>query len=1072
VVYDATSNVVRQIDERGYTTTFAYDALDRRVSVQDAGGGIATTVYDANDNVVNTIDAAGNKATYVYDALDRRTQGIDPRGSVTTTLYDSAGNETGVIDPLGNRTTFVYDALDRLTQQTDPLNKSSTFAYDAIGRMTSSTDRLGRVQNFSYDAANRLTGKTWVVGGSTTQRFTYTYDANDNRLTAANGAGIDTMTYDALDRLATVQEPFGVRLTYSYDATSNVTQVQDSFGGVLTSTYNQVNLLSSRELGGTGVTPLRLELTYTPTNELGTLTRYSDLAGSHTVGISSYSYDAPGRLTNLQHKDGSSNLLANFTTTYDAASRATADTINGTTTSYSYDAASQLTAAGSAAYSYDANGNPTNSGDHIGANNQLTSDGTWTYTYDAEGNLSTKTDSAGDVWTYSYDLNNHLTGAVETNGATTLAQATYVYDALDNRIEADDYTSTGGVTTVTRFAYDGDNVLADLDSTNRLLTWRVYGDDTNQLVARESAAGAVAWYLTDREGSVRNLVDANGTLQDTIAYDPFGSITSESAASFGDRYKYTAEQWDGVVKLQYNGGRYYDPFTQRWTSQDPIGFDAGDANLHRYAGNNPTNLSDPTGMDGMPTQPTPGGAPLIENGVYRGQPIQVDRLPVLPNQGFKVSLLQAPPNQTLPQLSSPEAAARATRRAAIQKQIQELPANDPSFVGPPDPRGSLQRRLLEAELGMLNRQDLEEAQALPYVKRATAIWNKFDYAQWPDEWKRQRILLERGEPPAAALPSLSRNGIEFTQADMDTYHGLLAWQGQGPQISPPPPLSSYEAFKRQRREALDAKLTAGRPDDRYTNNLAPRFLDAFANGGAQGEQRLRDWEEFNLRKTEEMEARLDAGDSPWLILGGNVFESGGTFDQTMMALSGIAGGGGNGYRANYERPYPFYLGRYNPSSQGPYRYKGGLFGSGKPSLLPEPYLPVSRPPWVGPGVGQRLPNPALSPVIEVLPGNCFPAGTQVLLFNLAAWENGDDLPMAGPEDAEANAAAGEPGEWNGAWPRRLPALFALVGTLAGCWLLQASDQADEEEDDEKATKTPLREGQRGGGTGHAGLQSS
>jgi hypothetical protein len=40
----------------------------------------------------------------------------------------------------------------------------------------------------------------------------------------------------------------------------------------------------------------------------------------------------------------------------------------------------------------------------------------------------------------------------------------------------------------------------------------------------------------------------------------------------------------------------YDPTIGRWTSQDPIGFEAGDANLYRYVGNGPTDGTDPSGL--------------------------------------------------------------------------------------------------------------------------------------------------------------------------------------------------------------------------------------------------------------------------------------------------------------------------------------------------------------------------------------------------------------------------------------------------------------------------------------------
>ncbi|RLA80939.1 MAG: hypothetical protein DRG78_10020, partial [Epsilonproteobacteria bacterium] len=42
--------------------------------------------------------------------------------------------------------------------------------------------------------------------------------------------------------------------------------------------------------------------------------------------------------------------------------------------------------------------------------------------------------------------------------------------------------------------------------------------------------------------------------------------------------------------------RYYDPTTQRFLSQDPIGFNSGDFNFYRYVGNSPGNFTDPSGL--------------------------------------------------------------------------------------------------------------------------------------------------------------------------------------------------------------------------------------------------------------------------------------------------------------------------------------------------------------------------------------------------------------------------------------------------------------------------------------------
>src|SRR5262249_11314797 len=49
----------------------------------------------------------------------------------------------------------------------------------------------------------------------------------------------------------------------------------------------------------------------------------------------------------------------------------------------------------------------------------------------------------------------------------------------------------------------------------------------------------------------------------------------------------------------YAGARNYAPSTGRWTTQDPLSFAAGDANLYRYVGNDSPNLVDPLGLAAM-----------------------------------------------------------------------------------------------------------------------------------------------------------------------------------------------------------------------------------------------------------------------------------------------------------------------------------------------------------------------------------------------------------------------------------------------------------------------------------------
>ena len=192
------------------------------------------------------------------------------------------------------------------------------------------------------------------------------------------------------------------------------------------------------------------------------------------------------------------------------------------------------------------------------------------------------------------------------SGGTLLATVTYVYDVAGNRLQESDWT-TGSGTTTTKYAYDGDDVFADLTSANALQTRRLYNDEVDQVFARISSGGTAAWYLTDYEGSVVGMTDATGTPQATISYDGFGNVLANSNSSFTDRYLYTGEQFNSTSGLQFNQGRYYDPGLGRWTQPDPIGLAGGDTNLYRYAGNNPTNEVDPTGLASLAVGGGDGG---------------------------------------------------------------------------------------------------------------------------------------------------------------------------------------------------------------------------------------------------------------------------------------------------------------------------------------------------------------------------------------------------------------------------------------------------------------------------------
>jgi hypothetical protein len=58
---------------------------------------------------------------------------------------------------------------------------------------------------------------------------------------------------------------------------------------------------------------LRFDTAYTARNQVASLTRYSNLAGTTQVGLSSFTYDAAERLTLLKHVNGSSSTFQTTT---------------------------------------------------------------------------------------------------------------------------------------------------------------------------------------------------------------------------------------------------------------------------------------------------------------------------------------------------------------------------------------------------------------------------------------------------------------------------------------------------------------------------------------------------------------------------------------------------------------------------------------------------------------------------------------------------------------------------------------------------------------------------------------
>jgi RHS repeat-associated protein len=526
--------------------------------------------------------------------------------------YDVAGRRTGLTDPNANRTTWMYDSADRMTTMIDPLGQA-TYVYDNNGQLIDSTDRDGRRVTYSYDSGGRRTAERWLTSsGGTVRTISYSYD-NEGRMTGASDPdSLLTYTYDSGGNQLTAAtsgasgQP-SVTLTSTYNANNDRLSLADSLSGstAVSFVYDIPHRLVSM-VAGFGVNTYSIRFGYDAANNLTSINRMTPAnSGGPKSVMTTLSYDAANHLTTMTNKyvnfgsGGGSALLTTYVYGYDAADRVTTEVNAEGTVTYTYDSGGQLlTARGSRTenYDYDSGGN-RKTGYTTGAGNELTAGAGYTFTYDNEGNLTGKTSTA-NAWTYAYDYRNRMTGAVEKNSVgTTIMQATYTYDAQDRRIgfKVDDDGSGPHAAVQTWAVYDGVNPYADFSSAGALQERYLYGPAVDAILARNDASNNFAWYLTDRLGSVRDVVNTSGTVLDHIVYDGYGQVTSETSASSGDRFKYTGREYDATTGLYYYRDRYYDPTTGRFARQDPLAFAGGDSNLYRYCSNGPTDATDPSG---------------------------------------------------------------------------------------------------------------------------------------------------------------------------------------------------------------------------------------------------------------------------------------------------------------------------------------------------------------------------------------------------------------------------------------------------------------------------------------------
>ncbi|MDH0863814.1 RHS repeat-associated core domain-containing protein [Mitsuaria sp. GD03876] len=573
--YDAKGNPTKVIKAKGvsgfgFSTTNAYDALDRVKTNTDARNGVTALGYDGLDQLKQVTDPRSLVTSYQRNGLGDLTQLVSPDTGTANSTFDPNGNLLTRTDSRGVLGTYVYDDLNRMTSATYTLGGQSlpyTWTYDqtggdfgyGIGRLTTATGSAGNTK-YGYDGNGRVVAVIQTVGTAT---FTtrYGYDRADH---------ITSITYPS-GRVLTITyaEGYPTAMSIAKDAASPaqplISGIQwEPFGGVRSwlmhmasgtklqeRVYDQYGRLVRYPLLG-----VVRDITYDAADRIVSYTHLDAATGQSTAAAQamnqSFSYDEMGRLIGIVAPS------ASWTIGYDANGNRAGVTLNGTARSYSTSATSNR---------LDSISNPTRS-----------------FGYDATGNTLSDT---GLAYTTTYRLDNRM-GSL-TKGAVTWY---YSYDAGGQRIR-----KNGSQTT--HFVYDqGGQLLGEYGATapNQEFVW--LGGLPVAVLNGAAADPQVLHVYADHLGAPRMLVDKNSALRWRWISEPFGSTAAEENPSglgaIAFNLRFPGQFADKESGLNYNYFRDYDGTTGRYVQSDPIGLHGG-INSYAYVQGDPLSFIDPQG---------------------------------------------------------------------------------------------------------------------------------------------------------------------------------------------------------------------------------------------------------------------------------------------------------------------------------------------------------------------------------------------------------------------------------------------------------------------------------------------
>jgi RHS repeat-associated protein len=446
-------------DEAGKTRESCADGLGRMTEVIENPGGlnyVTNYTYDALNDLVSVAQGGSRNRSFAYDSLKRLTSSGNPETGGTaapvTYTYDADNNVLTKRDARAITITYSWDKLNRMLGRTysngDP---SVSYSYDStacvvvsscynVGQMTGMTDAAGS-ENFAYDKMGRLWGDhRTTIAISKNSSYVYNLDGSLASLTYPSGR---VLTYAYLASALP---------TTATDSTTGVAEVSDaSYAPNGAPAFRSLNaavgqtILYNKRLQpcwnwvGTGTT-LPLSYTCTTTGPTGTTfdMKYNYNLGAdngNLVGVTNdrnsnrsqtYSYDQLNRITNAATVSTCTANCWGLAFTIDEWANLLSATATGTAIplNLSVNTNNQITTA---PFTYDADGNLTadaTSSYVWNAESEIETGGGVSYLYDGQGNRVEK--SATRL--YWYGPGGEVLDETDATGSTSNAAfSEYVY---------------------------------------------------------------------------------------------------------------------------------------------------------------------------------------------------------------------------------------------------------------------------------------------------------------------------------------------------------------------------------------------------------------------------------------------------------------------------------------------------------------------------------------------------------------------------------------------------------------------------------------------------------------------